>query len=691
MKNEMLGSLYKHSKLIIFKTAFLMFLFVLPIAVYSQTDWSTEGNAVIIGKNRLGTTNDMDVAFITNNFYRMWLTNNGFLGINTYPEATMDVNGSLRFRTSPIKYAVLTSDSVGNATWQLLQLEISDEHKLKIMNHSNSGVSLNQYLDNTDEQQLGLSGTEISITGGNSISLLSFMDNTDQQMLTLAGTNLSITNGNSVDFINWDTNVADDFSGNYNNLTNLPTLFDGSYYSLTNQPILFDGDYNSLTNTPELFDGSFSSLTGVPTIESLNFWSKLNNNLFYSSGNVGVGISNPQKQIHIHNPNNAIIGTGGGAGNPTPDTRGLQINSESALLLTNKNSGSAATDGLTIRSTNNNAYIYLQETGNLEFLTKKPLRFKMESNGNVAIGTMQNNFFVVKELGKIGIKTNDPSAAFDINGDIRIRQGAAENYILTSNSNGTGQWKELKLLLNGNILSLANHNSSVDLSGFNQTLSLVDQSLQLSNGGGSIALNNINYWGKSTNSVYYNIGNVGIGTNNPTAHLEISNGSVLISGGLSSFGGYSQSARLVVDAGGSTAHRLIELRNAQGVVFCVEGTDGGQVGIGTTNPQYMLDVRGTAHFCEVRVKTDNWCDFVFDDDYELPDLYELEIFIKQNKHLPGIPTEAEVIETGIDLGEMNKQLLEKVEELTLIIIEQNKAIEDQGERIKILEQTIIKN
>ncbi|MGC9332014.1 MAG: hypothetical protein ACP5DZ_09105 [Bacteroidales bacterium] len=67
-------------------------------------------------------------------------------------------------------------------------------------------------------------------------------------------------------------------------------------------------------------------------------------------------------------------------------------------------------------------------------------------------------------------------------------------------------------------------------------------------------------------------------------------------------------------------------------------------------------------------------DYVFKDDYELMPLDSLESFVKTNKHLPGIPTEAEVLENGIDLGEMHKKLLEKVEELSLYIIEQEKRI-----------------
>lgn len=111
----------------------------------------------------------------------------------------------------------------------------------------------------------------------------------------------------------------------------------------------------------------------------------------------------------------------------------------------------------------------------------------------------------------------------------------------------------------------------------------------------------------------------------------------------------------------------------------------GNVGIGTNEPMFKLDVRGTGHFCEVRVRTESWCDFVFADNYELPNLVELEKFIKCNRHLPGVPSEAEVIENGVDLGEMNRVLLQKIEELTLIIIEQDKVLNEQNERINKLE------
>jgi hypothetical protein len=72
----------------------------------------------------------------------------------------------------------------------------------------------------------------------------------------------------------------------------------------------------------------------------------------------------------------------------------------------------------------------------------------------------------------------------------------------------------------------------------------------------------------------------------------------------------------------------------------------------------------------------NWADYVFNEDYQLLPLEELQNFISKNKHLPGIPTAKEVKEEGIELGEMNKKLLEKVEELTLYILDLQKQVDE---------------
>jgi hypothetical protein len=77
---------------------------------------------------------------------------------------------------------------------------------------------------------------------------------------------------------------------------------------------------------------------------------------------------------------------------------------------------------------------------------------------------------------------------------------------------------------------------------------------------------------------------------------------------------------------------------------------------------------------EVEVKSDVWADYVFHDDYKLKSLNEVEAFIKENKHLPGIPSEKEVIENGLSVGEMNRKMMEKIEELTLYVIELEKEV-----------------
>ncbi|SFD98724.1 hypothetical protein SAMN05518672_10448 [Chitinophaga sp. CF118] len=106
----------------------------------------------------------------------------------------------------------------------------------------------------------------------------------------------------------------------------------------------------------------------------------------------------------------------------------------------------------------------------------------------------------------------------------------------------------------------------------------------------------------------------------------------------------------------------------------VFNTDG-NLGIGTTAPgTNKLAVEGTIGARKMQVKQTSWADFVFQPDYQLPPLQELEKYIQANKHLPGIPTETEVQEKGIDLGEMNKLLLQKVEELTLHVIDLQKQI-----------------
>ncbi len=113
----------------------------------------------------------------------------------------------------------------------------------------------------------------------------------------------------------------------------------------------------------------------------------------------------------------------------------------------------------------------------------------------------------------------------------------------------------------------------------------------------------------------------------------------------------------------------------------------GTVGIGTSDTKgYKLGVDGSIVCEELKVKlSQNWPDYVFADDYKLPSLKEVENSIQQNKHLPGIPSAKEIHEDGINVGEMQKLLMQKIEELTLYVIDLEKKNNQLESKLTALE------
>ena len=102
---------------------------------------------------------------------------------------------------------------------------------------------------------------------------------------------------------------------------------------------------------------------------------------------------------------------------------------------------------------------------------------------------------------------------------------------------------------------------------------------------------------------------------------------------------------------------------------------------------YKLLVGGKILAEEVRIKLiKDWADYVFEPDYRLKSLPDVEAFIRANHRLPDIPSAADVAERGIDLGRMQSTLLEKIEELTLYVIEQKKDLETLRGKVTQLEQ-----
>ncbi len=127
-------------------------------------------------------------------------------------------------------------------------------------------------------------------------------------------------------------------------------------------------------------------------------------------------------------------------------------------------------------------------------------------------------------------------------------------------------------------------------------------------------------------------------------------------------------------------------------------SDSGNTGIGTTNPDEKLTVKGKIHTEEIRVDLQVPADYVFEKyytgmssskpDYKMLPLSEIENYTKINKHLPDVPSAQDIKENGLQVGQMSNVLLQKVEELTLYIIEMNKQLALQKERNDKLEKTI---
>ncbi len=217
--------------------------------------------------------------------------------------------------------------------------------------------------------------------------------------------------------------------------------------------------------------------------------------------------------------------------------------------------------------------------------------------------------------------------------------------------------------------------------------------------GTSISINAQDHDYDSQHTIYSLNGKVGIGTTTPGSKLEI-NGTIsntLGSGGtLTLFdNNATRNNRIILGAdndgafirstwssGGTDA---ISFRNSvNSPVMSIAAN--GNVGIGTNNTnQYRLAIAGKAIAEEIKIALQpNWSDFVFEKDYQLPTLQEVEEHIHNNGHLKDIPSAKEVARNGFYLGEMDAKLLQKIEELTLYTIAQQKEIIKQKEEIKSL-------
>nr|WP_299170386.1 tail fiber protein [uncultured Allomuricauda sp.] len=223
----------------------------------------------------------------------------------------------------------------------------------------------------------------------------------------------------------------------------------------------------------------------------------------------------------------------------------------------------------------------------------------------------------------------------------------------------------------------------------------------------------INHYSQGKTIINPQGGNVGIGTNNPSEKLEVK-GKIYLNSGPDDDGvywarhnmtmgtipgSYNHNVFMLKPGGSSNGflHSKLEMYVANSenshenkVRIHTYGNsffNGGNVGIGTTYPDSKLTVKGDIHAEEVKVDLSvPGPDYVFKEGYDLKSLEEVQNYIKENGHLPNIPSAQEMEANGIQLGEMNMKLLEKIEELTLYTLQQEMKLQKKDEKIKKIQE-----
>jgi hypothetical protein len=235
---------------------------------------------------------------------------------------------------------------------------------------------------------------------------------------------------------------------------------------------------------------------------------------------------------------------------------------------------------------------------------------------------------VITAAGNVGIGTNSPARLLHVNGTMRLADGGALEW------GGTG----------AAISGTSTSNALLFSTGSTERMRVSD------------------------------LGYVGIGTTSPSADLHIRRGSGTVYLRMDT----ADAANLIQFQRGQTVYNSIASPWAVPGDFAIFDNVGnavrfyiatnGNVGIGTTSPTQRLAVNGTVKAKEVIVEATGWSDYVFAKDYRLAPLSEIEQHIQKNGHLPDVPSAADVAARGVDVGEMQKILLQKIEELTLHVI-----------------------
>ncbi|MCH7408717.1 tail fiber protein [Belliella sp. DSM 111904] len=290
--------------------------------------------------------------------------------------------------------------------------------------------------------------------------------------------------------------------------------------------------------------------------------------------------------------------------------------------------------------------------------------------------------------GNVGIRITSPSVPLHVNGDVlfeRQDNGGRNHLLIHSNSGGVFL--------------------TSDDPGVNQK----DLFIRASPTGNGQTNRSIRFQtGKNSNGDFMNRmiiggnGNVGIGIINPTTALHVK-GTIAAEGMFYIRSDDGNSAGYIGTTGESESLNGVRINSSRGggkIVFNTIGgsssekmriTNVGNVGIGTTLPTHKLEVNGAIRAKEVKLEATNWPDYVFEKDYQLMPLEAVDTFIVEYGHLPGLKPAKVYEEEGVNMLEINQKLLEKIEELTLYLIEEKRQREKLEYELIFIKEKILFN
>ena len=435
---------------------------------------------------------------------------------------------------------------------------------------------------------------------------------------------------------------------------------------------------------------------------NLNIGASSNPSAFVNtiSGDIGIGTTIPKAKLHVYNGNNSY-------GVILANANEHKFSLYTKTLTTQPVNVESFRIGLKHDTNENNGYIsfYRGESGDGGFL---------------GFSTHGIERLRISKTGDIGIGTTLPSAKLEVNGNAKfgddiIVEGASPNIVLTdSRSLDNGSWDNVSLgsyqwkTLDG---TSPGPRIGAEIEAFSgiHAASGPEFGMRFKTSTNLDATPSVKYEISSKGDHDFKNGNaifggkVGIGTTSPSHKLSVSssdNSVMELSSGTSGtwmdFENTAASAgsRLwsMGHAGNSGKFGIYQRDNTNAYRLYI--TKDGKVGIGTNNPKgFELGVNGKVAATEVKVATySNWSDFVFYDDYQLPTLKEVEAHIQEKGHLKDIPSAEEVAKEGFYLGAMDAKLLQKIEELTLYTIEQEKKIqklEKENTQLKTINKQLL--